>query len=525
MAKAELPGRIAAALATAFLAVFLLYPLGGILARSFAGADFESALALLTSSITRDRLLFTIWQALLSTIGTVLIGVPVGVILARRDFIGKQFLLAFFTIPFVLPTIVVAAGFLALLGPNGVLGVNLRNTLAIILIAHVFYNFAIVARSVHGFLAGRGLLLERAAATLGASQWRTFWRVTLPAAMPPIIASSLLVFLFCFTSFGIILLVAPQPIFGTLEVEIFRLSARLFRLDLAGVLVVLQLLIALIVSALYTRLQRRFQSESVIDEIAPTTRGGASLGIVGVAAIFIAAPIVSLIIGSLTAHGGFSVQAYADAFSSGGTLAYRSFWHVLQNSLRFAALSATLAVIVGFCFAYAVARGKQRWLDVLSLIPLATSPVTLGFGYLLAFPALATTVWGIPLAHALIAFPFVARTLLPALRAIPQSVTSQAALLGAGPLRRLLRIDLPILLPAFRTSLVFALAISFGEFGASLLLLRPEYATLPMAVYDFLSKPGVNNYAIGLALAVVLMVVIGAIMMFLNPRKRYGEFL
>lgn len=522
--KAELPGRLAALLATAFLAAFLLYPLGVILARSFAGADLASALSLLTSSITRERLLFTVSQAALSTLGTVILGVPVGVLLARRTFPGKRFLLAFFTVPFVLPTLVVAAGFLALLGPNGALGLNLRNTVAIIIIAHVFYNFAIVARSVHGFLAGRGVLLERAAAVLGAGPWRRFWRVTLPAALPSIFASSLLVFLFCFMSFGIILVLAPQPVFGTIEVEVYRLSARFFRLDLAAVLALLQLIIALVLSAVYTRLQRGFQTESTASEFAPTERGGIAALVVVVAALLIAAPLLSLVIGAFTASGTWSTQAFTDALQAGGTLAYKSFAHVLWNSLRFAAVSAVLAVIVGFFFAYAVVRGNQRWLDTLSLLPLATSPVTLGFGYLLAYPALVTTAWGIPLAHALIAFPFVARTVLPALRAQPRSISAQAALLGAGPWRRLVRVDIPLLFPALRTSLVFALAISFGEFGASLLLLRPEFATLPMAIYDFLNRAGTKNYGIGLALAVLLMVVVTLIMMLFSGRKRQGEF-
>src|SRR5690625_3929785 len=524
LVKAELPGRLAALAATLFLGVFLLYPLWVILARSFAGADIGAALALLTSDITKNRLWFTISQAGLSTLGTIVIGVPVGVLFARRNFPGKQFLLALFTVQFVLPNVVVAAGFLVLLGPNGLLGVNMRNTLAIILIAHIFFNFAIIARSVHGFLAGRGLALERAAAMLGAGPLRRFWRVTLPAALPAIFASSLLVFLFCFTSFGIILILAPQPIFGTLEVEIYRLSARLFRLDLAGVLVVLQLLVALIVSVVYTRLQRRFQTESTRDEFAALPSGGTGFFVIGAATLFIAAPLISLLIGALTAHGTFGLSAFRQAFAAGGTLSYRSFGHVLGNSLQFAALSALLATTVGLVFAYAVVRGKQQWLDTLSLLPLATSPVTLGFGYLLAYPGLVTTAWGIPLAHTLIAFPFVARTLIPALRAQPKSLPSQAALLGASAWRRLWRIDVPLLIPALRTSFIFAVAISFGEFGASLLLLRPEYATLPAAIYSFLNKPGAGNYAIGLALAVVLMVVVGGIMLLLGGRRRQGEF-
>src|SRR5690606_5086448 len=162
--------------------------------------------------------------------------------------------------------------------------------------------------------------------------------------------------------------------------------------------------------------------------------------------------------------------------------------------LTFALLSAALAVVVGLGFAYAVARGGWRALDTASLLPLATSPVTLGFGYLLAYPALATTFWGIPLAHALVAFPFVARTLLPARRRRPRGQRAAPARPGAGPARTCVRGELPALPPPLLAAAAFAFASSMGEVGASLLLVRPEYATLPVAMFDRLGRPGPLNF-------------------------------
>ncbi|MFS8543118.1 MAG: ABC transporter permease subunit, partial [Limnochordales bacterium] len=136
-----------------------------------------------------------------------------------------------------------------------------------------------------------------------------------------------------------------------------------------------------------------------------------------------------------------------------------------------------------------------------------TSPVTLGLGYLIDYPWLVATFWGVPLAHALIAFPFVTRTLLPALRALPAGQVRAAATLGAGPWRTLWRVELPQLLPSLAVATAFAFAVSLGEFGASLLLLRPELATLPVAIYDRLGRPGAANYGAALGLALVLMAV------------------
>src|SRR5690606_15385520 len=132
----------------------------------------------------------------------------------------------------------------------------------------------------------------------------------------------------------------------------------------------------------------------------------------------------------------------------------------LRNSLTFAALSTAAALALGTAFAYAVTRGRWRWLDGLSLLPLATSPVTLGLGYLIAYPWLVATFWGVPLAHALIAFPFVTRTLLPALRALPAGQVAAAVTLGAGPWRTLRRVELPQLLPSLAVAAAFAFAVS-----------------------------------------------------------------
>ena len=192
----------------------------------------------------------------------------------------------------------------------------------------------------------------------------------------------------------------------------------------------------------------------------------------------------------------------------------------LRNSLTFALSSSVLALLVGFAFAYAIVRGGWRALDQLSLLPLATSPITLAFGYLLTFPQLVTSFWGILLAHALVAFPFVTRTLLPALRSLPPSQAGAAATLGAGPWRTLVRVELPQLTPSLMVAAAFAFAISMGEFGATLLLARPEFATLPVAIFDRLGRPGPASYGEALALAGVLMLVTAAVMLALQRRTR-----
>jgi thiamine transport system permease protein len=510
-------------IAALFLLLALLYPLAVILLRSFE--SWPGVMATVQNPYYWQRLWFTTWQALVSTLLTVALGLPGALLFARYDFWGKRLLRSAFTIPFVMPTVVAAIGFLALIGPTGLLGVNLRGTLVIVLLAHVFYNYAIVVRIVSSSLEGARQNLFDAAATLGAGRWRTLWQVTLPLALPALIAAATLVFIFCFTSFGVIVILAPGARFATLEVEIYRLSSRLLQLESAGLLVLVQLVVISLFTLLYTRTQSRLSlSLSQDSRPLPRPRGWARLALLlngAVAGLLVLSPLIALTVQTFWTAGLIpTLRNFRYLAEAQPTINFAGAFPAILNSLRFAGLSTGLALIIGFCFAYAVARGGWRLLDNLSLLPLATSAVTLGFGYLLAFPQLRATIWGMTLAHTLIAFPFVARSLLPAMRSLPMNLRFAAATLGAGQWRTLWRIELPLLTGAMITASSFAFAISMGEFGATLTLQPARYATLPVAIFDRLGRPGARNYGSALALATLLMLITGLMMLFL---ERFGE--
>src|SRR5262245_22270976 len=247
------------ALPLLFLAVFFLYPLAAILRLSFGGAaegvlGGQGLAALLADPYYREVVWFSTWQAGLSTLLTLLLGLPAAYAFARYEFRGKSLLRAVATVPFVMPTVVVAAAFTALLGPRGLLNAALQallgleaplirfeRTLGMILLAHIFYNYAIVLRIVGGFWSTLDTRLEQAAAVLGASRTRAFREVTLPLLLPAIGAAGLLIFIFCFSSFGVVLLLGG-PSFATVEVEIYRQTAQFLRLDVAAALSLVQML-------------------------------------------------------------------------------------------------------------------------------------------------------------------------------------------------------------------------------------------------------------------------------------------
>ncbi|HEX7021218.1 MAG TPA: iron ABC transporter permease [Trueperaceae bacterium] len=511
-------GQVTGIFASLFLAVFLFYPLGVILVRSLGDAGVVRAVW--QNSFYAQRLWFTTYQALLSTLLTVLLGLPGALLFARYDFRGKRLLKSAFTIPFVMPTVVVAIGFLALVGPRGVTGTNLQGTLSIILWAHVFYNYALVVRIVGAYLEAGGPGPAEAAQMLGASPWRVLWRVRLPLAMPAVLAAAILVFVFCFTSFGVIVILAPAARFATLEVEIYRLTVRLLELGGAAVLALAQLLVVGLFTWLYTRLQARLAVPVGGARTPSRPRGWVRLWLglnLLLAALLILSPLVALTVQALWPAGmGFGLQNFRSLAETPHSIGFVGVGRAVYNSLRFALGGTLLALVVGFAFAYAVVRGGWRWLDNLSLLPLAASAVTLGFGYLLAFPGLQGTPWGLVLAYSLIAFPFVTRSLLPALRGMPAHLPEAARMLGAGPLGALRRVELPLVWPSFITAASFAFAVSIGEFGATLVLTRPEYATIPVAIFDRLGRPGAESYGAALALAVMLMILTGGAMLLLE---------
>ncbi len=532
-----------------FLAVFFFYPLALVIGRSFAAEGHFDLMPLLTiwsEAYFRRALWFTVWQATASTALTLALGLPAAFVFARYRFPGKQIVQALTTIPFVLPAMVVAAAFMAFLGPRGWLNellmtlfglprpaIRLQQTIWLILIAHAFYNTSVVVRLVGGFWAYLDRKLADAARLLGGSRGRVFFEITLPLLLPAIIAAGLLVFLFCFTSFGVILILGG-PQFATLEVEIYRQAVTLFRLSDAAVLSLVQMGLTFAIMAIYSRAQARAAVPLNVRSVAETAlppfsrreRALVGLTIAGLL-LFLALPLFSLALKSLTLPD--LLRFYRELFiNRGSSIFYVPPGLAIRNSLLFAGMATALSLVLGTLTATALARSRGafgRWLDPIVLLPLGASAVTLGFGYILAFgrppldlrasPAL------VPFAHTLVAFPFVVRTLLPALRGLNPRWGEAAAILGATPWQAWREIDLPIIGRALLVAAVFAFTVSMGEFGATLLIARPEFPTMPVAIFRLLSQPGALNYGQALAMSTLLMLVCAA-GFFLIERFRVG---
>ena len=518
----------------AFLSLFYVYPLLSILdvsLRTTGALDLSGFARLLSTDYYLGTLLFTVYQAVLSTAFTLLLATPCAFVFARYRIPGKSLLLSLATLPFVLPTVVVALAFASLLGKNGLLNdltrtlfsldyspIQLERTLAMIIIVHVFYNFAVALRIMTSYWSSAGIAAEEAARCLGADEWALWREIRLPLIRPALLSAGALVFIFSFTSFGVILILGGIR-FATLEVQIYYQAVNMFNLPLAAALSLVQILSMLAMLMLYTSTQKRLHLAIASSKtIARRARSGLErLGVgccVALISVLLFAPLFALVSRSVLLAGRLDFSNYGSlAEKSRGSLLFIAPLDAVFNSLRFALIAMIAALVLGMIASYLIQRPGRlsRLADPLFMLPLATSAVTLGFGFIIALdepPLNLRASWLIiPISHTLVALPFVVRSVLPSLRAIPPSLREAAEVLGAKPMDMLLTIDLPLLGRGIVVGATFAFTVSMGEFGASLFVAQRESVTIPVVIYRLLGDPGMASYRQALAMSVVLMLV------------------
>lgn len=510
------------------LAVFFALPVGGMLARGLWGDgsfDPVGVLEVLGRSRVHRVLWFTLWSAGLATVVTLLLGLPVTFALYRLRVPGRRALRAFVVMPFVLPTVVVGVAFRLLLAPSGPLGfLVLDGTPAAIVAAMVFFNLAVVVRTVGGLWEHLDPRREQAAAALGATPWQVFRTVTLPALAPAVVAAASVVFLFCATAFGIVLTLGGLR-YATVETEIYLLTTQFLDLRAAAALSILQLLVVTLL--LYVAHRTRSRRESAVERASAASvvrrvrRGDLPvLAVAGAAVALVATPLLTLVLGSLRVGDGWGLDHYRALGSAGGASRRAGLLvpvtEALANSWRVAVDATVLAVTLGVLVSLVVTRrgrtpAERRTLavvDSLFMLPLGVSAVTLGFGFLVTLDRppldLRTSPVLVPIAQAMVALPLVVRTLAPVLRSIEPRQRQVAASLGAAPWRVVATVDLPVAWRPLLAATGFAFAVSLGEFGATSFLARPDRPTLPVVIYQLVSRPGADSFGMALAASVVL---------------------
>jgi thiamine transport system permease protein len=519
-------GVVIAAVPIAFLTVFYLLPTVTMLWRSVSDGSVRDASELVSIG---DTLRFTAWQAALSTFVTLVVGLAIAALFVHVDFPTRRGLRAGLAVPFVLPTTVVASAFIALGERFGL--ESLTHGFGAVIAAHVYFNIAIVTRLVGVRWAAVDPRTEQASRSLGAGAIRRFVSVTLPAIRGAVISSAVIVFLFCFTSYGIILILGGPGV-RTIETEIARFAITRNDPSTAAVLSMIQIIVVMSVVAGSSWFDSR-RGDAVPG--APLRRPArprrlrgrvASWLIAGWLWIALCAPLSALALRSFQVGDGYGLANYR-SLSHRLPLLGVSGYDALVNSLQAAVVATLIAMLVGVCGAITVASARRVGagsMSVLTMLPLGTSAVTIGFGLLITFDS---SLWNlrsrwiiIPIAHALIAIPFVLRPTLGALRAIPTHVRESARSLGASRLRVATTIDTPLVAGAVAVGASFAFAVSLGEFGAtSFLGRRPAQTTAPQAIFRLLGRPGESTEGQAMALATALMVIVAVVVFLLDLRR------
>ncbi len=525
------------ALPALFLAVFFAYPVASIIGR---GLTDGSVLDVVRRRSTARLLWFTLWQAAASTVLTLSVGLPAAWAVARVDLPGRRLLRALLIVPFVLPTLVVGAALQATFERFGVDGAaggfRLSGTVWAILLAHVVFNVAVVIRIVGGYWALLDPRVEEAARVLGAGRRRAAWQVLLPQLAPALWGAAGIVFLFCFTSFGVILTVGG-PTHPTIETEIWRYATQRTDFTTAAALALLQLGTVVVLLVVVNRLEARASGGAAARRPVPArpVRSGREAAVVGAALgpalALVVVPLAILVERSLAVGGGHGLGNYRSLTQTTSNGLFVSPLRAVGNSLTYAVAAMLLAVVVGGLASVVVvyAGRSGRGLDLALMLPLGTSAVTLGFGILLALDEppleLRSSRAIVPIAQALVGIPFVVRTVVPALRAVDPRQREAATVLGASPWRARLAVDAPIVARTLLVGAAFAFAISLGEFGATSFLARPDAPTVPVAMFRLLGQPGAALRGQAMALGTLLALLTAAsalVIERLRPRDALG---
>ncbi len=531
----------AAALPLIFLGIFFAWPVSSLVARGFsseAGSGLSAVTEVLSAPRTWRVVRHTLTLATLGTLASVPLGLPAAYLLYVVRFPGRGALRAFVTIPFVLPTVVVGVAFVALLGPRGPLAfLGWQESLPAIVAALVFFNFSVVVRTVGGLWGRLDPRAVQAARALGASPARAFRTVTLPALGPAIASAATLVFLFCASAFGIVLVLGGVR-WSTIETEIWYQTTQLLDLPAAAALSITQLVIVALALMLTSwtgaRQERalRLRGDASGEHAWAWRRDGFASVVTGiVVATLLVLPLATLVVRSLRNRTGWTLEHYRALGTSVGRSLPVPVWVAIRNSLVVALQATVIALVVGVLVSLVVsrrprdplARSGLRVLDAVYMLPLGVSAVTVGFGFLITLNRppldLRSSMILVPIAQALVALPLVVRSILPVLRAIDPRQREVAATLGAPPWRVLASVDGPFLLRGLGLAAGFAMATSLGEFGATTFLTRLDRPTLPVVIFRLIGRPGEATFGAALAASVVLA-TLTALVVLLAERLR-----
>jgi len=512
-----------------FVAVLFYWPIAKITSLGFSGVW----LATLSEPKTLEVIWFTLWQAAVSTLVILVIAIPGAYLLYRKSFAGQRLIKALITVPFVLPSIVVAVGFTVFRNVHDFwieLGLTfLSDPVYWIIAAHVFVNYSIAVRTIGGVWAGLDTEIDEAAELDGAGRLRSLLSISLPQLRPAVFSAAALVFLFSATSFGIVLVLGGGQV-QTIETAIYFSATQFLDLEAAAALVFIQTLITAIAFFVGSSLAKGTVG---LDQVFEGNRKPrvdrrdwpASVLTAGIVVGLLVMPMLLVLVEAFKVGDGWGLTNFANLGTRGARdLLNISITDAAANSLRNMVVATVIAFVLGTLISWLLVRTKQKLLDLVFLVPLGVSSVVLGFGFLVSFDSslfpLRSSWLIVPLAQALIALPMVIRLVYPALVSIGKEPIEQASLDGASSSQIWKYVESGMIKSVLLTAAGYAAIISVGEFGASSFLAYGSEGTIPTLLFRLIARPGEQNYGMAMAVSAILIVFVLLVMLLLSRYSR-----
>ena len=501
-----------------FIFAFIVAPVLNIFVSSL---QFES-LNLLRTEAIRNVVWFTTWQSLVSTALALIVALPLAFVTANFKFKAQRLTTSLISMPFILPSIVVGVAFLQIL-PN-----NFHRTAFALILAHVYFNFGFASRLISARWLQIHPHLDDAARTLGASPLKLFRTLTLPLLSKAITNAALIVFTFCFTSYGVVR-VLGGPSRSTLETEIYFRAMQLGDVSGAMLLSALQIVIIALLFVVTTKANRKNFEQST----RPTITRQKSLQtrkqkviaatIISIATLFAIVPVLAIALKSINTDSRFTTSAWRTVFTN------PEITQSIAKTFTYSVIAMSLATLLGLLSACSVSYNNNfRFISGLTTLPIVISAVSIGLGIIITFDTQPFDWRGaqlmLPLAHTLVALPLVMRIISPVLQAIPDSLRQASSVLGASPRQTWLNIDFKIIRRAAISAAAVSATVSIGEFGASSFLARRGAETLPVMISRLLSRPGDSLQSQAFALA-TLLVMLSLVIIFVIDSFTEDKFI
>lgn len=523
--------RVSLVISLVFLAA-VLPPVLAVLGAGFASGSpaewAQQARSVLGRDGTWRSLRFSILQAAVSAGISVLVALPGAYLITHYRFRGRQIIQSLSLVPFVMPSLIVILAVIGFYGRAGVLGRVFGGNYTFvysgigIVIAHTMFNISVALRIIAGGWMQVDERYRWVSASLGEGPLSRLVHLHLPLITPSLTSAFIIVFLYCFVSFGVVLVFGGVR-YATLEVRIFQEMFTNLNLTAAGVLAALQLAVAGVLVSLVQFLTRRSGAGTVRrgrqfhtrswSELARPARALAS-GYWAAVGLFLFAPFLTVVVRALTLNGRFSLVSFRSLL--GGSVGTREVSEIMQaelpdilaTSLGIAGVSALTSASLAYLCARSLRDHVPGMLDTVLTMPLAISGVTLSLGLRLLLFGIVPEFLLIIIAQSIMAFPLVFRNMRGHLRALPTRYLETGRSLGARPLHLLLTVEIPVLWRGLVNTFAFAFAVSLADFTSVLTIGRGRIVTFPIAMYRLI---GFQSFDVALALGVMYMVFVGVV--------------